>query len=105
MHFASRRDANDAVAVGEAAVKAAIEGMSGFMVTLLAKEATTGLTELEKVANVERKVPVDWINREGNFATAEFLDYARPLLQGEIKTEIEDGLPVYVQLEKSFIQL
>lgn len=105
MHFASRRDANDAVAAGKAAVKAAIEGMSGFMVTLLAEEATTGLTELEKVANVERKVPVDWINREGNFATAEFLDYARPLLQGEIKTEIEDGLPVYVQLEKSFIQL
>ena len=105
MHFASLRDLNDAMAVGKAAVRAAVEGKSGFMVTLLAEEAATGLAELASVANVEREVPREWISDEGNFVTADFLDYARPLIQGEVRTQIEDGLPVYVKLKKEFIQL
>jgi 6-phosphofructokinase 1 len=105
MHFASRRDVNDAMAVGKAGVLAAVEGLSGFMVTLLAEEAQTGLAELARVANVEREVPREWINEEGNFVTTDFLDYARPLIQGEVKTHIENGLPVYVKLRKEFIEL
>ena len=105
MHFASLRDVNDAVAVGKAAVDAAASGLSGFMVTLLKEEAATGLIELEKVANVERKVPVEWMNKEGNFVTSDFLEYAHPLIQGEARVLVEDGLPVYARLKKSFIQL
>lgn len=98
MHFASARDVNDAVAVGRKAVKAAIEGESGYMVTLLEQEAVTGLVELRKVANIERKVPRKWINNEGNFINKDFLNYARPLIQGEVEVMKEDGLPIYVRL-------
>lgn len=105
MHFASLRDLSDAMEVGRAAVRAAVEGKSGFMVTLLAEEAATGLVELASVANVEREVPREWISDEENFVTADFLDYARPLIQGEVRTQIEDGLPVYVKFRRAFIEL
>ena len=105
MHFASQRDVCDAMAVGRAAVKAAVQGLSGFMVTLLEEEGATGLAELRSVANVERQVPKEWLNSKGNFVTADFLDYARPLIQGEVKIQIEDGLPAYVRLRKSFVEL
>lgn len=105
MHFASQRDVCDAMAVGRAAVKVAVQGLSGFMVTLLEEEGATGLAELRSVANVERQVPKEWLNSKGNFVTADFLDYARPLIQGEVKIQIENGLPAYVRLRKSFVEL
>ncbi len=104
MHFASRRDVNDAIAVGQSAVRAAVDGKSGFMITLLAEEGATGLTELEKVANIERKVPREWIDASGSFVTADFLKYARPLIQGEASVEIQDGLPAYVKLKRIRVQ-
>ena len=36
---------------------------------------------------------------------ADFLDYARPLIQGEVEIQIEGGLPAYVRLRKSFVDL
>jgi len=104
MHFASQRDVNDAIAVGRDAVKTAILGLSGVMVTLLEEEGETGWAELDEVANVERQVPTEWLNSEGTFVTDEFVDYVRPLIRGEVKVQIEDGLPSYVRLKKSFIE-
>jgi len=100
VHFASARDQSDAIAVGRAAVQAAVDGKPGYMVTLLEAEAATGLTELEKVANTEREVPKEWIDPSGTFVTEEFLNYARPLIQGEVPVKIVDGLPEYVKLKR-----
>ena len=111
MHFASATDASEAAMCGRAAVRAAMEGVAGKMVTLLRHEGskgyecTTGLAELSEVANGEKKVPADYISKDENFVTEAFRQYARPLIRGQVKIELaEDGLPVYVRLEKHMLK-
>lgn len=104
-HFASRTDADEAFMVGSAAVKEARQGRTDIMITLVREEGTaayrctTGVVELSKVANVEHRVPTNWINTSGNYVMEEFLDYARPLIRGEVKPVFKDGLPDYVHLQ------
>ncbi len=78
-------DREEAYEVGRAAVRAALAGETGKMVTLIREpgtvyRSTTGLVELEKVANVERYLPSDFMNEEGNFVTEAFVEYALPLI-------------------------
>jgi 6-phosphofructokinase 1 len=82
--FVSETDREEAYECGRAAVRAAIEGETGKMVTLLrqpgaAYRSTTGLVALEKVAAVTKLFPSEWITAAGNDVAAEFLDYVRPL--------------------------
>ncbi|MBC8229535.1 6-phosphofructokinase [bacterium] len=92
----SKTDAEEAYMVGQAAVENAIEGASGYMVSLVREsndpyKCTTGLVALEQVANAEKPVPDEFINEAGNFVTDAYIEYAKPLI-GE--------LPEYVRLEK-----
>lgn len=100
-HFASQIDAMDAEETGRAAVQAAIGGKSGYMVSLGKQQgntvSNTGLVELNKVANAERMLPDKYI--KDNFVTINFLNYVRPLIQGEIEVPLKDGLPNYIHLE------
>jgi 6-phosphofructokinase 1 len=52
----------------------------------------TGLVELGKVANKVKEFPSEFIRRDHNFVTQEFIKYFTPLLGGE--------LPSYVKLRK-----
>jgi 6-phosphofructokinase 1 len=104
MHLASRADAAEAYMAGQAAVEYALAGKSGLMVTLerVCDEpyrCVPGEIALEKVANIEKKLPLAWINETGDYVTAEFLRYARPLLEGEVEIPMQDGLPAYVRLD------
>ena len=81
----SRTDANEAEMVGRAAVRYALEGHGDRMVTLVRQPGkrytcTTGLAPLEQVAGRVRTMPDAYLDRAGDFVTAEFLDYARPLV-------------------------
>jgi len=85
----SEVDREEAYEVGRVAVIAALAGETGKMVTLIREpgpvyRSTTGLVELEKVANVERYLPDDFINGDGNFVTEAFIEYARPLIGGDL---------------------
>ncbi|VBB05260.1 atp-dependent 6-phosphofructokinase [Lucifera butyrica] len=107
-HVASLTDINEAWLVGKKAVEYAVEGISGVMVTLEREPGngyriTTGKANLSEVANVEKKVPLEWINAEGNNVTADFINYARPLLEGEPPLRYEGGIPVFSRLAKHFI--
>ncbi|MBI3850831.1 MAG: 6-phosphofructokinase [Verrucomicrobia bacterium] len=104
-HFASALDANEAAACGEAAVRAAINGTSGFMVKIVRLQNnpyrwTTDLQDLKDIANVEHLIPRDWISADGFMPNEKFIEYARPLIEGEVKVPIEGGLPKFVALEK-----
>lgn len=109
MHFASLTDVNEAYMCGQMAVKAAIDGENGKMVTLIRAagneyNCTTGLVELMDVANGEKKVPKEFINKAGNGITEAMKDYVRPLVQGEAPITIDkDGLPVYMRFERKQI--
>ncbi len=78
-------DREEAYMVGRAAVRAALEGQSDVMVTLVRQPGAiysvkTGLAPLEEVANRERFLPDEFINEQRNGVTAAFLEYARPLI-------------------------
>jgi 6-phosphofructokinase 1 len=104
-HYASKIDVDEAVACGKAAVKAAIEGKSGFMVTIERNskkpyEFTTGLHTLNDIALVERTIPSDWITEDGWLPNQKFIDYALPLIEGEPNVPTEGGLPKFAKLNK-----
>jgi 6-phosphofructokinase 1 len=108
-HFASLTDATEAALCGTAAVRAAIEGQSGFMVKLIRTsnapyQCTTGLQPLGDIANVEHLVPRDWFTDDGFMPNGKFIEYARPLIEGEVQVPIEGGLPKYVELAKSRVE-
>ena len=54
---------------------------------------TTDLIDVHKVSNVERIVPREWINEDGDHVTEEFYDYALPLIQGEVRPILVNGIP------------
>ena len=106
MHFASKTDADEAYATGVKAVELALAGKSGVMVTLERQPGeeyvcTLGEAPLSAVANVEKKVPLEWINEEGNYVTEDFIKYARPLIEGEVAVPMKNGLPDYVTIDKT----
>jgi len=110
MHFASATDVSEAYMAGQAAVAAALEGVSGKMVSLERTGdgenygCTTGLVDLEKVANGEKTLPPEYINDEGTGVTDAFRQYALPLIAGQADVEMgSDGLPVYARLAKHMV--
>ena len=83
--YISDTDWNESHLCGRHAVKAAIEGQSGTMITLLRQQSavysvSTGLVELEKVAFTERLFPSEWINPQNNGVLPPFRDYIAPLV-------------------------
>ena len=100
-HLSSRTDITEAYQVGGAAAKAAFEGMTGKMVALRRisndpYQCTTELVNVADVANLEKKVPVDWINSYRTDMSADFLAYARPLIQAELTPIYINGLSRHI---------
>lgn len=97
-HLASRVDILEAYQVGGAAVKAADEGDSGKMVVIVRTsddpyQSTTEVKDVHKIANDEKLVPREWMNKEGDYVTEEFVSYVRPLIQGDVSPIMVDGIP------------
>ena len=100
-HMASRVDVNEAFMVGGAAVKAADEGDSGKMVVIDRVSddpymSAAGIYDVHRIANNEKVVPRNWINKEGNNVTAEFTNYIQPLIQGDYQPYMVNGLPQHL---------
>jgi 6-phosphofructokinase 1 len=101
MGVASRVDLEEAYEVGRAAVRAAVAGETGQMISLVRLsstpyEFTTGLTPLSEVANRERPLPPEYIDRETGEITSGFAAYAKPL--------IGDPLPPYFRLPALYVE-
>jgi 6-phosphofructokinase 1 len=104
-HVASEVDIEEAFMAGKVAVEQAVAGVTDKMVAF---ERTSQdpykcepkLIDLTVVANVEKKVPREWINEDGNGLLLPFIDYALPLIQGETKLGKEHGLPRFAKLKK-----
>ncbi len=104
-HLASRVDVMETYEAGRHAVKAAVSGETDKM---LCYERQPGseykceyrLLPLELTANTEKTVPLEWITEDGTNVSAEFINYALPLIQGETRAPLEDGLPRFAHLKK-----
>lgn len=97
-HLASRVDILEAYQVGGAAVKAADEGDSGKMVVIERfsddpYQSGTEVKDVHKIANGEKLVPRNWVNKEGTYVTEEFITYVKPLIQGDVSPVMVDGIP------------
>ncbi len=107
-HLASKSDVEESFLSGQTAVRIAVDGMTDYMVGFQRPEAgeykcEIKLVPLNDVANTEKVVPREWINAEGNFVNEKFIEYALPLIQGESKIAIEDGLPRFAKLKKVLV--
>jgi 6-phosphofructokinase len=108
-HFASETDVQEAAACGEAAVRAAVSGKSGYMVKLVREQNnpykwTTGLQDLAEIANIVKLIPRDWISEDGFLPNEKFIEYAHPLIEGHLHVPMEGGLPRFVTLAKSPVE-
>ena len=105
-HLASKVDVEEAEMAGRVAVESAVAGetdkMVAFKRVMVDGQYTCEpmLLNLSSVANFEKKVPLEWINAEGNGVTSEFIDYALPLIQGTPERPTECSLPRYAKLKK-----
>ena len=93
-------DRDEAYQAGGEAVRAALRGETGQMVSFVRMPGPVytvdmKLVPLSQVANQERMVPAEYINAAGNDVTPAFLDYARPLIGGP--------LPLYARLSKQMV--
>ena len=103
-HLTSRTDITEAYQVGGAAAKAAFEGVTGQMVALKRisnspYQCTTELHPISEVANLEKKVPLSWMNENHTQMTGDFLAYARPLIQAELTPLYIAGLPHHIYMK------
>lgn len=94
-------DRDEAYMVGQAGVRAALEGVSDKMVVLQRQDqpeyrCTTGLADLDKVANVQRLMPDEFLDASKTMITPAFLNYARPL--------IGEPLPIYQRLKHTKVK-
>lgn len=104
-HMASRVDIDEAFMVGGAAVKAADEGDTGKMVVIDRVSddpymSAAGIYDVHRIANNEKVVPREWVNKEGDYITDEFINYIEPLIQGDYQPFMVNGLPQHLVLKK-----
>ncbi len=102
-HIMARVDMTEAYNAGGAAVKAAFEGLTGQVITLKRVSddpymCVTEPADVHFIANVEKKVPAEWITEDGANVRPELVHYIYPLIQAEIAPLWVDGLPRHIRL-------
>ncbi len=107
-HIASATDVEQAYALGEAAVEMAVAGKSAVMPTIERGKGKRyswriGEAPLDKVANVERTMPRNYITRDGFGITDLGREYLEPLIQGEDYPPYRKGMPQYVRLRNELV--
>jgi 6-phosphofructokinase len=103
-HIASKTDVEQAYAVGKKAVELALSGKSAVMPTITRTSNhpyrwEVGVANLADVANVEKKMPQEFITSDGFGITEACREYLLPLIVGEDYPPYKDGLPQYVRLK------
>jgi 6-phosphofructokinase 1 len=107
-HVASQTDVDQAYAVGRAAVEFAVRGKNAVMPCIVRGSGKRyswriGSAPLDKVANVEKKMPRNFITRDGFGITPSAREYLAPLIRGEAYPSYRDGLPLYVRLKNELV--
>jgi len=103
-HIASKTDLDQAYALGRAAVELALAGRNAVMPGIVRLADVPyrweiGVADLKDIANVERKMPRDFISADGLHITDKCRAYLAPLIGGEDYPPFRNGLPDYVRLK------
>lgn len=108
-HMASRTDVDEAYDVGFIAAKSAFGGKTGMMITIEVKEREPYMVsynqyDIHEIANVERKLPLNWIINDGTYVSDEYIEYAKPLIIGTILPYYAGGLPKHLTLKSQALK-
>ena len=103
-HLASKTDVQHSYAVGKAAVELALAGHNAVMPAIVRASDKPykwkiGVAPLDRVANVEKKLPRDYISPDGYGVTGKARAYLEPLVRGEDYPPYQGGLPRYARLK------
>lgn len=103
-HIASLTDINEAIECGKTAVKKAVSGLSGHMVIMNRLSTNPYVIEydskdLHEIANVVKYFPLEWVKNGCDIAD-EFVEYVRPLINGESQNKYENGILKFTKLKK-----
>jgi len=104
-HIASKTDVEQAYAVGKKAIEFALQGKNAVMPIIVRGTGkkyswTIGEAPLDQVANVEKKMPRDYISADGFQITKRCREYLSPLIQGEDYPPYKNGIPQHANLKK-----
>jgi 6-phosphofructokinase 1 len=107
-HIAARTDVAQAYAVGQKAVEFALAGENAIMPIIVRSSSKpyrwkVDRVKLSRVANREKKMPRNFITRDGFGITASCRRYLEPLIQGEDYPPYRQGLPSYVALRNQSV--
>ena len=107
-HIASKTDVQQAYAMGQAAVRFALQGKTAVLPVIVRTSDKPyrwkiGSTSLKRVANVERMMPRSYITKDGFGITNRCRTYLAPLIRGEAYPPYKNGLPDYVQLKNILV--
>lgn len=107
-HLASKADVEQAYALGKAAVELALEGRNSVMPAIIRESSSPykwhiGVGELKDIANVEKKMPHEYITEDGYGITPACREYLQPLIEGEDYPPYENGMPKYVMFKHQLI--
>ena len=102
-HIASATDVKQAYAVGEAAVKLALQGKTAVMPVIKRVSDspyrwTIESAPLSRIANKEKMLPRNYITKDGFGITAAGRRYLEPLIKGEDYPPYVNGLPKVAKL-------
>lgn len=102
-HICSKTDIDEAEEIGSKGVSAALRGETGK--TMVFKRissspyvVTIESTDAVNVANKEKFFPEKWINSQGNNVTDSAISYFLPLIQGDVKIAMRNGMPLHFKL-------
>ena len=108
-HISSKTDLNQAYAVGKAAVRFALSGENAVMPIIKRISSNPYSWEIDKVklskvANVEKKLPQNFITKDGFGVTEACKNYLRPLIQGEAYPPYKDGVIETASLKNKLLK-
>ena len=108
-HISSLTDVVQAYTIGREAVKKVINGKSGIMLTINRINSEEykweiGEVDLKLVANIEKKLPRNFINSEGFGITDECIKYILPLVNGESHPIYKNGIPNYIMFDWKIVE-
>ena len=108
-HISSQVDLDHAYAVGKAAVEYASSGENAIMPIIVRKKTKPysweiGKVALSKVANIEKKMPRNFISKDGFGITQSCKNYLSPLIQGEAWAPFEDGVIQTASLKNKLVR-
>ena len=98
-HISSKTDIEYSFKIGFAALNYALKGETGKMMAFTRTNNEFGITavDVSNSANAEKIVPKEFISADGTDVTDAFIDYAKPLIQGECDILYKNGIPAVLK--------